>query len=101
MTNEDKQVIREYMGWCSHQREDCEDCSSKYGTCDLERGHLFFDLNDAGLCVQRMVEKDDYWSFWAVACSMYDDNQDVTIWLWNADNFFAAMVSWLKEGKGK
>ena len=60
MTNEDKKIISDYMGWidCSSQLIDRFETHCSYNECCYRCEHYHnFDLNDASLCVQRMVEK--------------------------------------------
>ena len=95
LTQEDKQLIAEYMGWTLNET------SGQYEGYD---GRYYsmkdFDLNDAGLCVEKMVEKDDFWAFFKVVSILRDDDKYLHAWLFNAENFFAAMAQWLKE-RGK
>jgi len=58
LTPSDKQVIAEYMGWFKHiyfYKYD-EPIYFQEGVA----GDIVFDLNDASLCVSRMVEKGDW-----------------------------------------
>ena len=101
MTEEDKQLIAEYMGW------ELSVYSREYYYIPKNGKVVYFDLNDAGLCVQEMQKWGD-WSYF------YDDLLDTynglcedckepcgadnfTAWLFNADNFFTAMAAWIKE----
>jgi len=98
MTQEDKQLISEYMGWNLTPLEESHCANFIISVSKTEPYH--FDLNDAGLCVSRMVEKGDWAKFWK---DTYNDYQGVptslnkyTAWLFNADNFFQAMAAWRK-----
>ena len=97
MTNEDKQLICEYMGWNIDPYWWC-DCSI-YGNPVIHKDVRNFDLNDAGLVVAEMQKRGD----WITFVSFVDDyhyNADIqvefTAWLFNADNFFKAFVEWRK-----
>ena len=96
MTEEDKKRISEYMGWKFSEWRMID------GSAHVVNPH-FFDLSDAGLCVQEMQKRgDDYVKFIKHAYDMaFDDGKmqfhTVTAWLFNAENFFAAMSEWLKE----
>jgi len=92
MTDEDKQLICEYMGWAQY----------KYPPYylnikgDIESHH--FDLNDAGLVVKEMQKRGewehDFMDF--VAGSQKWNYHQCIAWLFNADNFFNAFVEWRK-----
>jgi len=96
MTEEDKQLIAAYMGWKLSEWRMID------GSAHVVNPH-FFDLNDAGLGVAEMQKRgDDYVKFIKHAYDMaFDDGKmqfhTVTAWLFNAENFFAAMSEWLKE----
>ena len=87
MTNEDKKLIADYMDWD--------------GTTTIEGYAIptpeihYFDLNDASLCVEKMVENGDIDDFlnYSYANASYSL---FVVWLFNADNFFYAMASWLR-----
>ena len=94
MTNEDKKLISEYMGW--------------FGINHLDKIDGNFDLNDASLCVQEMQKQEDYLDFILVAYRQYDPTAPImgedinfTAWLMSmeegqAKNFFKSMVEWRK-----
>ena len=103
MTEEDKQLISEYMGWKLSEWMMID------GSAHVVNPH-FFDLNDAAICVQEMQKRGD-WEYFV------GDTEDTLIytryhkehhsyksflvaWLFNAENFFNAMSEWLKE-RGK
>ena len=105
MTEEDKQLIAEYMGWTYHQTDDKKwwNLIGKDGSTHL------LDLNDAGLCVQEMQKRGSIFEFYMHLIDVYNDlikdgkeicgADNFTVWLFNADNFFTAMAQWIKEGK--
>ena len=89
MTEEDKQLIAEYMN---------------------DEGALYncaFDCNDAGLCVAEMQKRGEWQKFCATGFVIYFERErpsnvfpeDYIAWLFNAENFFAALARWLREGK--
>ena len=104
MTEEDKQLIAEYMGW------ELSVYSREYYYIPKNGKVVYFDLNDAGLCVAEMQKRGE-WEYFV------GDTEDTLIytryhkehhsyksfliaWLFNAENFFNAMSEWLKE-RGK
>jgi len=107
LTPSDKQVIAEYMGWFKHiyfYKYD-EPIYFQEGVA----GDIVFDLNDAGLAVNRMVEKGDWDDFMMVAKKCLTIHYSTegkgwtefiftfVAWLFNADNFFQAMAEWLRQ----
>ena len=97
MTEEDKKLIADYMGWekgiVDSWRPKC-------------RGSLtvHFDLNDAGLCAKKMQKHGEDWDNFITYAEADTEKQCQTwsqlfAWLYDADNFFAAMAAWLKEEK--
>lgn len=97
MTNEDKKIVADYMKWIFSEY------GGEYYYIPKNGKVIYFDLNDASLVVQEMQKRgDDYVKFIAVAYDMafdygYAQYHTVTAWLFNAENFFAAMAQWLKE----
>ena len=100
MTPEDKQVVAEYMGWVYHETDDKKwwNIIGKDGATHL------LDLNDAGLCVQKMVEKGDWERFYQDSMSDFAvmmckgiAQQDFVAWLFNSDNFFTAIAAWVRS----
>lgn len=79
MTNEDKKLIADYMGY----------------------EFLLYDLNDAGLCAQEMQKRGDWQDFVQITSKIHKlgFHSEVIAWLFNAENFFEAMSQWLKEVK--
>ena len=86
MTNEDKKLIADYMGW--------------FGINHLDKIDGNFDLNDAGLCVAEMQKRRDWQDFVQTAAKIHKlgFHSEVVAWLFNDENFFNAMSQWLKEG---
>ena len=100
LTQEDKQLIAEYMGWTYHQTDDKKwwNLIGKDGSTHL------LDLNDAGLCVQEVQKRGEWgafmnhtWSRWSAQWRDSQASQEFVLHLFNAENFFAAMSQWLKE----
>ena len=101
MTNEDKKLIADYMGWekgCDYH----EPCNPLYSDscegCRYVTGVVNFDLNDASLCVQEMQKRGewehDFMDF--VAGSQKWNYHQLIAWLFNAENFFEAFTEWRK-----
>ena len=102
MTEEDKKIVADYMGWAQY----------KYPPYylnikgDIESHH--FDLNDAALCVQEMQKRGEFAPFCDDLLDTYnglcEDGKaacgadNFTAWLFNPENFFGAMAAWIKEG---
>jgi len=93
MTNEDKQLIDNYMQW------------PPVGV-NMRRK---YDLDDASLCVQEMQKRGD-WEYFVgdiedtlIYTRYHKEHHSyksfLVAWLFNAENFFAAMSEWLKEVK--
>jgi len=81
MTNEDKKLIADYMGW--------------FGINHLDKIDGNFDLNDASLCVQEMQKRGEWFDFYWFAIGN-SSSEALTAWLFNPDNFFKAFVEWRK-----
>jgi len=121
----DEAAIAEYMGWITEPYWWCVKCDEEKawhhvtndGRCTdcscavIVKGEYNFDLNDAGLCVSRMVEKGD-WAKFLRAVFTEETNADYRFkahsglwiwpddymqWLFNPENFFSAMASWLRS----
>jgi hypothetical protein len=95
MTNEDKQLIGEYMRWTYHVTDD-----GKWWNCIGPKGgnHLL-DLNDAGLVVQEMQKRGEWLSFITFADNEHFDKEisvEFSAWFFNSDNFFKTFVEWRK-----
>ncbi len=103
MTDEDKKRISEYMKWTY---EPDRHCIVSEGENRRRIAHNL-DLNDAGLCVQEMQKRGDWQKGCATGFGIYFESErpshvfpeDYIAWLFNAENFFAAMSEWLKEEK--
>ena len=88
MTEEDKQLISEYMGWKLSERRMID------GSAHVVNPH-FFDLNDAAICVQEMQKRGEWFDFYWFAIGN-SSSEALTAWLFNPDNFFKAFVEWRK-----
>ena len=101
MTEEDKQLISEYMGW------ELSVYSREYYYIPKNGKVVYFDLNDAGLCVAEMQKRGEWQKFCATGFVIYFERErpshvfpeNYIAWLFNAENFFNAMSEWLKEGE--
>ena len=96
MTNEEEKLISDYMGW----QED--ELLIGYRVSEDRMAH--FNLNDAGLCVVKMWQNDDWYRFLSLAHESYTDTNGVfpdqfIAALFNAENFFTTMIELLKEEK--
>ena len=95
MTNEDKKLIADYMDWD--------------GTTTIEGYAIptpeihYFDLNAAGACVNEMQRRRNWVAFHRFTVDKYSKDcflqAGFIAWLYDADNFFTAMATWLKEEK--
>ena len=85
MTNEDKKLVTDYMDW-----------SKDYGYVEEYDSFRELDLNDAGLCVQEMQKRGDWFDFYWFAIGN-SSSEALTAWLFNADNFFKGFVEWRKK----
>ena len=91
MTEEDKKRISEYMGWKFSEWRMID------GSAHVVNPH-FFDLNDAGLCVEKMREKGDWPDFYFYFVTLKVEPMERSIFeMFNARNFFSAMAAWLRE----
>ena len=102
MTNEDKKLIADYMGWekgCDYH----EPCNPLYSDscegCRYVTGVVNYDLNDAGLCVQEMQKRGDWRDF--LVWQQFDTEPVEQLlyhiaYLYSADNFFNVFVEWRK-----
>ena len=102
MTEEDKQLIAEYMGWSYHQTDDKKwwNIIGKDGATHL------LDSNDAALCVQEMQKRGE-WEYFVgdiedtlIYTRYHKEHHSyksfLAAWLFNAENFFKAFVQWRK-----
>jgi hypothetical protein len=97
MTPEDKRLIAEYMGWMCPIIDQTMPCIRL-----LKKNYKIvnFDLNDAGLCVEKMREKGDWPDFYFYFVTLKVEPMERSIFeMFNARNFFSAMAAYLKEGK--
>jgi len=101
MTEEDKQLIAEYMGWNIVMVGPQKSPYPIYVDNIDSNIHHRFDLNDAALCVQEMQKRGDWRNFLIIARNLHklEFDSQVIAWLFNPENFFNAMSEWLKEGK--
>jgi hypothetical protein len=90
------EIVAEYMGWSFDDDANLYFYTNK----ELDLCIAHYDLNDAGLCVQKMVEKGDDGNFFAYALECRPNKDWLVKWLFNAENFFTAMAAWLRS-KGK
>ena len=98
MTNEDKKIVADYMGWPEDE--------ILVGYCTGPDRMAHFDANDASFCVAEMWKRGEWWEFHNFARNLYytTNRSDLKIdynfaaWLYTAENFFGAMAKWLKEG---
>ena len=101
MTEEDKQLIAEYMGW------ELSVYSREYYYIPKNGKVVYFDLTDAGLCVAEMQKRGDWQKCCAIGFGIYFEGErpshvfpeNYIAWLFNAENFFAAFAAWSKEEK--
>lgn len=105
MTPEDKQLISKYMGWSGKTilAVSPEDCKTNGLYTIYNRN---FDSNDASMCVEKMAEKGDWEAFEDCMADIFlydfelecicDNHARYIAWLFNPDNFFSAMASWLR-----
>lgn len=97
MTDADKQVVANYMGW--------EVAEFTWWMVEDSKLRLVkFDLNDAGLCAKKIQKQGEDWDNFITYAEADTEKQCQTwsqlfAWLYVADNFFTAMAAWLKEEK--
>lgn len=100
MNNEDKKLVAEYMKWevCL-----CAKCSDGSRAVIDDVRDVYFDLNDVGLVVEEMMRRGEWEDFVAFVEETPENRESLITWnqliawLFNADNFFAAMAEWIKE----
>ncbi len=93
MTDEDKKIVADYMGWIFSEY------GGDYYYIPKNGKVIYFDLNDAGLCVQEMQKRGEWNKFlyWTDNNSKpYREWEDFIAHLYNADNFFSAFCEWRK-----
>ena len=98
MTDEDKKIMAEYMGWdvCL-----CAKCSDGSRAVIDDVRDVYFDLNDVGLVVEEMMRRGE-WEDFVAFVEETTENRFITwsqliAWLFNADNFHVAMAEWLRS----
>ena len=107
MTNEDKKLIADYMGWHEVTVEDpmnkgvMEKITTKHNYAEAH-----FDLNDAALCVAEVQKRGDWEQFHDFVIEWGDllskaSFAYITAWLMSmeegqAENFFKAFCEWRK-----
>lgn len=98
MTNEDKQLIADYMTWEKDKLQ-----IGYWRPVDNDLAIVNFDLNDAGLCVAEIQKRGEWWGFFDFISSNPPEGRiyphEYVAWLFVAENFFGAMSAWIKEGK--
>jgi hypothetical protein len=99
MTEEDKQLIAEYMGWQPYPPACVGDVLFYV---DTTYRPIRWDLNNASLCVAEMQKRGEWQDFVQITSKIHKlgFHSEVIAWLFNAENFFSAMSEWLKE-RGK
>ena len=106
MTEEDKRSIAKYMNLHTYPKFDWNEEASRFA--EGITGNVKWDMNFAALCVKEMQKRGD-WEYFV------GDTEDTLIyniryhkehhsyksflvaWLFNSENFFAAMSEWLKR----
>lgn len=94
MTEEDKKLIAGYMGLVFNP--------ARLSCYQYEDGREFkFNSNDASRCVKEMEKLGDFIKFirYADTYSQHKVWPYLIEWLFNAKNFFNAMVAWRKDEK--
>jgi hypothetical protein len=97
MTNEDKKIVADYMGYLTHPMGSWYDAPVYFAAG--KAGNINFDLNDAGLVVKEMQKRDDWMSFITFADNEHFDKEisvEFSAWFYDADNFFKTFVEWRK-----
>jgi hypothetical protein len=90
LSNEDKKIVADYMKWIFSEY------GGDYYYIPKNGKVIYFDLNDAGLVVAEMQKRgewQDFMSFVYGVCHFHK-RSSVTLYLFNADNFFKAFIEW-------
>lgn len=90
LSNEDKKIVADYMKWIFSEY------GGDYYYIPKNGKVIYFDLNDAGLVVEEMQDRyewQDFMSFVYEVCHFHK-RSSVTLYLFNADNFFKAFIEW-------
>lgn len=106
LSPEDKQLIAEYMGW--NLNPIVESSCTNFIISYSKKEPYNFDLNDAGLCVEKMVLNDQWGDCFYTGMKLYKDvycnelwnkvsEPTFAAWFFNPDNFFSAMAEWLRS----
>lgn len=90
MTNKEKKIVAEYMGW------KWSEYGGDYYYIPKNGKVIYFDLNDAGLVVEEMQERYEWDEFMHYCWKYFPLGKDYIGRLFNADNFFSAFVAWRK-----
>lgn len=100
MTNEDKKIVADYMGW------KWSEYGGDYYYIPNNGKTIWYDLNDAGLVVKEMQKRGEWVYFYDDLLDTYNGlcgdgkvscgAENFTAWIFNADNFFKAFVEWRK-----
>jgi hypothetical protein len=90
LSNEDKKIVADYMKWIFSEY------GGDYYYIPKNGKVICFDLTDAGLVVEEMQKRgewQDFISFVYGVCHFHK-RSSVTLYLFNADNFFKAFIEW-------
>jgi hypothetical protein len=90
LSNEDKKIVADYMKWIFSEY------GGDYYYIPKNGKVIYFDLTDAGLVVAEMQKRgewQDFMSFVYGVCHFHK-RSSVTLYLFNADNFFKAFIEW-------
>ena len=107
LTPEQKNTVAEFMGWVSicngHSKIECSVFNSYCTECVR---YKTFSLNDASLCVKKLVKMEKWDDFHCHAYIRICYRWGFTVWLMTVEsgeayNFFAAMAAWIEEEKRK
>ena len=98
MTDEDKKLIAGYMGWIFSEY------GGEYYYIPKNGKVIYFDLNDAALCLAEMQKRGDWNRFLNHGFNSLIDvyafmAHNFIATLFRAENFFGAMAAWLREVK--
>ena len=97
MTNEDKKIVADYMGYLTNPRGAWYDAPVYFAAG--KAGNINFDLNDAGLVVKELVKRGELYIFltWIDNNLPYKEWSNFIAWIFNPDNFFSAFVQWREQ----
>lgn len=107
MTDEDKKLVFEYMGWCPKTRNFCNGKARATFCPTLDDCHQHpLDGIDMVAAMNKMVERGDWKDFDSYSCRVFVNDNSIkfdlsretwTSWLMQPARFFELMLSWLKE----